>query len=872
MRRFLTSCMIIILTLTISTGPGLAEVSSPNYWANWFSIHPETKAVPGAQVTAVWANTAHLDLFMTGSDGVVRSTWWEAAPGWQPWFSIHSEVKATPGAPVTAVWSNATHLDLFMTGSDGTVWSTWWEAAPGWHAWFSIHSEVKAAPGTRVTAVWASSTHLDLFMSGSDGTVWSTWWEASTGYHTWFSIRPEVKAKPGAPITAVWASATHLDLFMTDSLGTVWSTWWEAAAGYHTWFSIHPEVKANQGAGVTAVWSTSTHLDLFMTGSDGTVWSTWWEASPGYHTWFSIHPEIKMAPGAMVSALWSNPNHLDLFSTASNGAVYTTWWEATPGWQSWGSIPPGNPAAPGAPVTAHWSNPSHLDLFITGPDGTVYSTYFDTADSPKWGLLANPGFDGNIVKTVYFFAGDWRHSNLPQFYEYQPTPNDSLYTIHPSDARNLGWSESTANQAYTVDQMVNAGTNVVTMSFWGQRGLDRWAFWAPMQTSTYAHDELFNTAISRNILIMPAIESGNATTCYGGNSPAFEFASDFPGTQTNPSPMLVTQIEDLVTRYITAPANTNWPSKWAQIYDRNGIKRYAINILHVASNQVAASDNITFASGFDWVANKVYQDKHVLVGFTLDLLPVHTSVPKGDCTQTRIADTYTANAATTGPYLRLSSSILAVQDFIPEIFSSATSDTDLEAVKASYQQLWKSAGIPVYLDVDPGYDAHIVFPGSKAWGNNAAWRLALSKLRTVDIKGIAYNTWNGYTEGYAAVPTTENGNVDYQWLTELFKGIMPSLQNLAQSIHVLPRQQAVLKATITSGDSPLSFQWFQGFSGQTGVPISDGISDTFTTPPVTQTLHYWVRVSNMAGSIDSPTFTVSTYIPKFFTYLPYTTK
>jgi len=38
MRRFLAKCMIIILTLTISTGPGLAEVSSPNYWANWFSI------------------------------------------------------------------------------------------------------------------------------------------------------------------------------------------------------------------------------------------------------------------------------------------------------------------------------------------------------------------------------------------------------------------------------------------------------------------------------------------------------------------------------------------------------------------------------------------------------------------------------------------------------------------------------------------------------------------------------------------------------------------------------------------------------------------------------------------------------------------
>jgi hypothetical protein len=34
-----------------------------------------------------------------------------------------------PGATVTALWrSNDTHLDLFATGTDGTVWSTWWDA------------------------------------------------------------------------------------------------------------------------------------------------------------------------------------------------------------------------------------------------------------------------------------------------------------------------------------------------------------------------------------------------------------------------------------------------------------------------------------------------------------------------------------------------------------------------------------------------------------------------------------------------------------------------------------------------------------------------------------------------------------------------
>jgi hypothetical protein len=34
------------------------------------------------------------------------------------------------GQAVTAQWSNPNHLDLFITGADGTVKSTFWEANP----------------------------------------------------------------------------------------------------------------------------------------------------------------------------------------------------------------------------------------------------------------------------------------------------------------------------------------------------------------------------------------------------------------------------------------------------------------------------------------------------------------------------------------------------------------------------------------------------------------------------------------------------------------------------------------------------------------------------------------------------------------------
>src|SRR5262249_11154282 len=100
----------------------LAVRTATSEWFGWSEVSPAIRGNLGAAVTALWANPGHLDLFMTGSDGAVWSTWWEGSRGWQPWFLIHPEVKANPGATVTALW-NGGHLDLFMTGSDGAVWS-----------------------------------------------------------------------------------------------------------------------------------------------------------------------------------------------------------------------------------------------------------------------------------------------------------------------------------------------------------------------------------------------------------------------------------------------------------------------------------------------------------------------------------------------------------------------------------------------------------------------------------------------------------------------------------------------------------------------------------------------------------------------------
>jgi hypothetical protein len=404
--------------------------------------------------------------------------------------------------------------------------------------------------------------------------------------------------------------------------------------------------------------------------------------------------------------------------------------------------------------------------------------------------------------------------------------------------------------------MIEAGANVMMMSYWGERGSDRWAYWAPMHTSTLAHDQLFTTAVGKNILIMPAIESSNATIGCGGHSPAYHFASDFPGSPEDPAPQLISQIKDLIHRYLQAPADPAWPGKWVQMYDRAGNRRYAINILHVASNGLAPHEHERFARGFDLVANKVFQDTGILVGFTLDLLPAKHTVNMGNCGVRReITDTFTPSAEQTGPYLQQQASFLAVQAFIPEIWANQSNEDQLIAYKSNYLQGWLSQGMPVILDISPGYDAHVVFPGSKRYGHNTRWRAAVSGLRTEQVIGITFNTWNGYTEGYAAMPTLQYGADTFQWLQKLFKGRPPQITTPTTEIVISGGQSATLAVVAIEAENT-AYQWYRGLSGNTSTPILGATGASYTTRPLSPTNSYWVRVSTLSGSADSATIIV----------------
>ena len=69
---------------------------------------------------------------------------------------------------------------------------------------------------------------------------------------------------------------------------------------------------------------------------------------------------------------------------------------------------------------------------------------------------------------------------------------------------------------------------------------------------------------------------------------------------------------------------------------------------------------------------------------------------------------------------------------------------------------------------------------------------------------------------------------------------------------------ATLSVT-ASGTGPLSYQWYQGASGNSTSSITNATSASYTTPALTATTSYWVKVTNAANptGVNSATATVT---------------
>ena len=179
-----------------------------------------------------------------------------------------------------------------------------------------------------------------------------------------------------------------------------------------------------------------------------------------------------------------------------------------------------------------------------------------------------------------------------------------------------------------------------------------------------------------------------------------------------------------------------------------------------------ADPHTAFARGFDAIAEAILEATELDIGFVLDA----AMRPSGFSGDYYTTSSYPDCNADAGDALRQQKSILAILAYAQEGMLLLGSPED-ERVKCKrrYLKNWAATGIPVFMDLTVGYDGHLVFPRtpygpSKLWGNNASWRTEMLKIQPDDFPGVSFTTWNGYTEGYAVVPTTEFGESGFRWV------------------------------------------------------------------------------------------------------------
>lgn len=332
------------------------------------------------------------------------------------------------------------------------------------------------------------------------------------------------------------------------------------------------------------------------------------------------------------------------------------------------------------------------------------------------------------------------------------------YTVHPIDTRHLKWSDARKYRDFALSTMVEAGINVVTMSSWGEQNLPcniGWAPEAPMQTAPTAQDELFIAAVDRQLLIMPLIESR------GDWSFRDEFPR-YPFPDGRVAPGTVSQITDLVSRYRRNDSHPEWRDVWACVYDRHGEPRYGVVIIQAASSVLQVDDHSAFANGFDPIADEVFRNTGIKIGFFIDALPA-------DAVNYPARTTMRPSPEGTGPLLRTSNSVIGIQCFVPEIWLGTSDEAAVLDWKRSFSRRWSETGVPFLMDVSPGYDNRFIFADHiLIFGNDLSWRMALSEMvEKYSGNGLVVNSWNGFTEAMAAMPTREYGDGFYRWLQSL---------------------------------------------------------------------------------------------------------
>ncbi|GAB5561229.1 MAG: hypothetical protein SynsKO_28760 [Synoicihabitans sp.] len=105
---------------------------------------------------------------------------------------------------------------------------------------------------------------------------------------------------------------------------------------------------------------------------------------------------------------------------------------------------------------------------------------------------------------------------------------------------------------------------------------------------------------------------------------------------------------------------------------------------------------------------------------------------------------------------------------------------------------------------------------------------------------------------FDAAPVTLTVNPDVQ---------PPSIATQPVDTTIQSGATATLSVVVSSTAGDLTYQWYEGSSGDDSAPISGATSASYTTNALSTTTSYWVRATDSAGGVDSDTATVTVAEP-----------
>lgn len=114
------------------------------------------------------------------------------------------------------------------------------------------------------------------------------------------------------------------------------------------------------------------------------------------------------------------------------------------------------------------------------------------------------------------------------------------------------------------------------------------------------------------------------------------------------------------------------------------------------------------------------------------------------------------------------------------------------------------------------------------------------------------------TQALIGAPTL--GLIDAVAAIRALQTAVPMITTQPNSKTVIRGQSATL-TVVANGLGPFNYQWYQGTSGDTISPVEGAVASSFTSSTLLHTANFWVRVTNIHGSIDSATATIDVITP-----------